>query len=76
MTPGSSPQSGSWDNFAERSSYELGEGEFWSEGRDIRKIPIVTTDISDLGFSSSSHSSEASDTVFASNLSTMAPPSQ
>ena len=57
VTPGSSPQIGSWDNFLESPSYELGERAFWSASRDIRKIPIVSTDISDLDFSSESSDS-------------------
>ena len=73
-TPGSSPTAGSWDNYLERNSYEAGENEFWSAERDIKKIPIVTTDISELGFTSSnSDCSEISDTVFTSELDTMAP---
>ena len=52
MTPGSSPQIGSWDNYLDSPSYELGHKEFWSASRDIRKIPIVSTDISDLDLSS------------------------
>ena len=76
VTPGSSPPTGAWDNYADRSSYEIGEHEFWSQGRDIKKIPIVTTDISSLGFSSSESSSgDISDTVFTEKVVTMAPPS-
>ena len=70
---GSSGQSGAgnwWDNYCDRSSYEVGEQEFWSAGRDIRKIPIVSTDISELGFTSSS-----SDTSEVFPAQVMAPPS-
>ena len=72
---GSSGQSGAgnwWDNYCDRSSYEVGEQEFWSAGRDIRKIPIVSTDISELGFTSSS--SDTSE-VFPAQVISMAPPS-
>ena len=58
-----------WDNYCDRSSYEVGEQEFWSEGRDIQKIPIVSTDISELGFSSSDSESE----VFTLAVCSMAP---
>ena len=72
---GSSGQSAAgnwWDNYCDRSSYEVSEQEFWSAGRDIRKIPIVSTDISELGFTSSS--SDTSE-VFSPQVISMAPPS-
>ena len=68
---GCSTTSNWWDNYCDRSSYEVGEQEFWSTGRDIRKIPIVSTDISDLGFSSSD--SDTTTEVFSAPLTTMAP---
>ena len=68
---GCSTTSNWWDNYCDRSSYEVGEQEFWSTGRDIKKIPIVSTDISDLGFSSSD--SDTTIEVFSAPLTTMAP---
>ena len=73
-TPGSSPPIGSWDNYLDRSSYELGEDQFWHVRHNTWKIPIVTTDISDLELTaSSSETSEVSDSVFLVEEETMAP---
>ena len=57
MDSDSSLSSTAWDNFHDRSSYELGDHEFWSS-REAHKIPIVSTDLSDLEspFTSSSES--------------------
>ena len=47
-----------WDTYHERSSYELGDQAFWADKRDIRKIQIVSTDLSDISsqFTDSEHS--------------------
>ena len=57
MDSDSSLSSTAWDNFHDRSSYELGDHEFWSS-REAHKISIVSTDLSDLEspFTSSSES--------------------
>ena len=60
-----------WDNYNDRSSYELGEEQFWSCDRNIRKTPIVSTDISELAFTSSD--SEPSDEEPVFHINTMAP---
>ena len=75
-TPGNSPVVGSWDNYADRSSYELEDDQFRHVRSNTWKIPIVTTDISDLGLTSGSNcsdKSEDSDSVFLAVGDTMVP---
>ena len=74
QTSESSEQSVLWDDYCEKSSYELGEESFWSANRDSRKIPIVSTDISELGFTSSEGESDSSQGI-KNNTVTMATPS-
>ena len=69
----SSESSISWDNYCDKSSYELGEDAFWLAERDIRKIPIVSTDISELGWTSSESGSDISQTFTVTNTTMVAP---